>query len=75
MPTYRKEGVYEGMSGKGVTRIDTVLTNEAGKNLVKGVDYKYTRAALYDHVALEVTLDAEAAQQKARKAKSTRPLS
>ena len=39
-PTFRKEGVYQGMSGKGITRIDTELASAAGRAVVQAVHYQ-----------------------------------
>ena len=37
--TYRNAGVYQGMEGPGVTRIDTVISNEVGSQLVAEIKY------------------------------------
>ena len=35
--TYRNQVVYKGMAGPGITRIDTVMCNEIGAQIVGGV--------------------------------------
>ena len=38
-PAFRRLGVFEGMEGTGVTRIDTILANDVGAAAVTSVDY------------------------------------
>ena len=63
-PTFRKEGVYQGMSGTGTTRIDVVLANITGSAAVARVDTVWDRAILFDHTPIRVRLSMNAMTQK-----------
>ena len=40
------------MTGNGVTRIDTLLANQAAAQLTEGVSYDYDNNGPYDHAAV-----------------------
>ena len=63
-PTFRRSGVYQGMSGAGITRIDTVLTNCIGAAVVTNVRYHWEGSSVYDHVPISVTLNHTRMQQQ-----------
>ena len=54
--TYRNQGVYKGMSGPGITRIDTILCNEVGAQIVGDVQYLWGTSGANDHVGIAVKL-------------------
>ena len=66
--TFRKEGVYKEMSGTGTTRIDTILSNVVGAAAVTGVEYIVNRAAIFDHMAVQITLSLPRMQQQVQRA-------
>ena len=45
------------MSGPGVTRIDTVMCNDIGAQLVGGVSYLWETSGANDHVGIAVRLN------------------
>ena len=49
--TYRNEGVYDGMDGPGITRIDTIISNEVGSQLATDIKYCWDTSGANDHVA------------------------
>jgi hypothetical protein len=63
-PTFRKEGVYKGMSGPGTTRIDVVLANNIGSAVVQSVETVWDKAILFDHTPIRVRLSISAMTQK-----------
>ena len=63
-PTYRRSGVYQGMSGAGITRIDTMLTNCIGAAVVTKVSYHWEGSSVYDHVPISITLSHARMQQQ-----------
>jgi hypothetical protein len=67
-PTDRKEGVHQGMEGKGVSRLDVALCNASARGLVRGVEYLWAQSAAFDHVAIAVTLKCSAAVQEVLRA-------
>ena len=58
--TFYRQGVYEGMQGKGTTRIDAILGNKAAAHLVSAVNYHWDHSMGYDHVRVSVTLSCQA---------------
>ena len=62
--TYRNAGVYQGMKGPGVTRIDTVISNEIGSQMVGEVKYLWDTSGANDHVGIAVRLKGARVQQK-----------
>ena len=52
-PTFRKEGVYKGMSGPGTTRIDVVLANNIGSAAVQNVETVWDKAILFTSLLFE----------------------
>lgn len=58
-PTYSKNNVAEDTQGPGVTRIDTILTNEAAANACTNICYQYGIAKTFDHVPIQLTINAE----------------
>ena len=54
--TFRREGVYEGMTGPGTTRIDAVLFNKAATAVVTDVKYSWADAHGFDHVPISITI-------------------
>ena len=62
--TYRNQGVYKGMSGPGITRIDTILCNEVGAQIVGDVQYLWGTSGANDHVGIAVKLEGTRIQQK-----------
>ena len=66
--TFRREGVYKGMSGSGITRIDTVLSNEVGAQMVGEIKYLWATSGANDHVGIAVRVDGARLQQKVLRA-------
>ena len=62
--TYRNAGIYRGMSGPGVTRIDTMVSNEVGAQLVSEVKCCWDTSGANDHVAIAMKLDGARVDQK-----------
>ena len=61
-PTYRRSGIYKGMCGAGVTRIDSILANSIGAAAVTGVKYEWEGNGIFDHVPLSITLSTKRMQ-------------
>ena len=68
MPTFRREGVYKGMSGPGTTRIDVVLANSVASATVTAIDTVWDHTAVFDHTPIKVTLCTEVMQQEVTRA-------
>ena len=62
-PTFRREGVYKGMHGSGITRVDGILANTPGAHTVHSFEYVWHLAEGFDHVPLMITLNIEAFEQ------------
>ena len=60
-PTFCRPKVYEGMTGSGCTRIDTILANRLGTTCVTDFNHCWHMGRDYDHVPLGLTLDFDAA--------------
>jgi hypothetical protein len=52
------------MSGPGITRIDTILCNEVGAQIVGDVQYLWGTSGANDHVGIAVKLEGTRIQQK-----------
>ena len=74
-PTYNRCGVYVGMSGKGVSRIDTVLANRVGANAVTAIEHRFDVGRGYDHVALDVHVSHDAFADEMRVPRAPAPIS
>lgn len=72
-PTYRKEGVHEGMSGVGTTRIDAILANQPAACMVHHISYNWEDGAGFDRVPIQVTLNMEALHVTMLTAAKSRP--
>ena len=66
--TYRKDGVFKGMQGREITRIDTVVGNGTAKAIVKGVEYLWLHGRLFDHVPILLHLDLDRFDRKVLRA-------
>ena len=68
MPTFRREGVYNGMSGQGTTRIDVVPANAVASATVTDVSTVWDNTAMFDRAPISVTLSTEVMQQDVTRA-------
>ena len=54
--TFCRDNVYEGMSGKDVSRIDTILSNVVGAHGCNGIEYLWLEGMGFDHVPIRAYL-------------------
>ena len=58
-PTFCHSKVYEGMSGAGITRIDTILANGPAAQACHAIDYWYNKSFNLDHVIIGAITDTD----------------
>ena len=66
--TYRRDGVFRGMTGPGTTRIDVILANAVGRATVAKVETVWDMAEAHDHTPLKLTLDIASMNQTVMRA-------
>jgi len=55
-PTFKADGVEQHMTGKGVTRLDTIISNSVATHAVDTILYDYISGKGCDHVPLQLGL-------------------
>ena len=68
-PTFRREGVSQGMQGSGTTRIDFAMANYVGSHIVDAVNFLWDESSGFDHVAIQVDIDLKGTKQEIYKLK------
>lgn len=61
--TYHAKGIYDGMTGTGTSRIDAILVNRTAAHSSTHCKLAFAEAAGFDHVLIELEIDAEEFQQ------------
>ena len=73
-PTYANGGVYRGMAGAGITRIDAVLCNQLANALVLETDMRWELGLNFDHACLVVKFNLQAMMQQVQRLAPVMPL-
>ena len=55
-PTFKADGVVEGMEGSGVTRLDTIIANGVATHAIDAIGYDYHHGKGFDHVPLNLKI-------------------
>ena len=58
-PTFKADGVFEGMAGTGVTRLDTIIANGVATHAIDTIGYDYQHGKGFDHVPLNLKINEE----------------
>jgi exonuclease III len=58
-PTFKADGVVEGMTGTGVTRLDTIIANGVATHAIDTIGYDYQHGKGFDHVPLNLKINEE----------------
>ena len=74
-PTFASGGVFQGMTGPGKTRIDTVLCNQVANALVIEASLRWQLGMEFDHACLAVRLDLKAMTQRVQRLAPVIPVS
>ena len=58
--TYCRGGVYDGMQGTDITRIDTIFANAVAAHGCTSIVYLWIEGTGFDHVPIRAVIDADA---------------
>ena len=58
--TFYRAGIFQGMDGKGATRIDTILSNAPGAHACHGIRYLWEVGKAFDHCPILARIAAAA---------------
>jgi len=61
--TFSRDGITEGMTGAGKTRIDFLLSNDVGIRVTDSFEYLFSETQGFDHLPMKLTLNIKAFTQ------------